>query len=322
MQKDSQFTRIAVLLFHAIFIGQLFTFFLPRRDSAGLGDWLSSAAAAALCVIGAIETSIKWRSFPSQLKMWLVMAGLFASVATLRGVFDDEDILKTMLESIPFFAIATLPVFGFPRIPDSLTKAFTYHAVVGVIACAYVLITNRNLVMAEVVQRSETLELKPVQFTLYSLFFVFFRLTQLSKATQVIVLLGLLEMAAFAVASGTRQALLLLSAIILMGVWIVFRTVDVKKIRLRVKKFTLIQKLLMVFAVCGVLSFGLYQISTKLTGGMTLLQSRLTSQRHGTSIADNSRWYEIEQLIDQFGGDCWGWPDWARFGFAIQRWCG
>lgn len=287
-------------MFHVIFLGQLLSFFLPRGGAAGVGDWISSIGALTLVICGMADSYSKWGRLPSQLRAWILCAAAIATFESARGFFDDEDFLKTMLESLPYFAMFSLPALGFPRIPNSLAKAFTLHAIMGVVACAYVLATNRGMLTAEVVQRTETLELKPIQFTLYSLFFVFFRFTQVSLFVRIIAAIGLLEMAAFAVTTGTRQAIILLSATILIGIWVAIRSEFAKQVKAKLKQVNFTRRVLIVVGMVGILGFGGYQITKRLTGGMALLQSRMSTDREGTSIRDNSRWNEIQQLTEQF----------------------
>jgi hypothetical protein len=298
-KRESQFDIFAGLLFHLIFLGQLLMFFVPRGNSAGIGDWMSSVAAAGLVVVGAIQTSSKWRSFPISLKRWTSFAILACAVAIARG-FADEDILKTLLESLPFLAIAFFPAIGFPVIPSALIRAWTIHAVIGVLACAFVLITNRSTITAEVVQRSDTLELKSIQFALYSLFFVFFLFLQNGSFVRTIVVVGIVEMAIFAIASGTRQAVVLLSGVILIGLWNIARVNAINADLLTLKSSLTGKKIAPIILVCSILALGGYFIAKQMSGGINLFASRMQTDRKGTSIVDNDRWIEVRSLIEQF----------------------
>ncbi|MBL8868314.1 MAG: hypothetical protein JNK90_00915 [Planctomycetaceae bacterium] len=295
---ESVWDFAATWLFHAIFLGQVLMYFVGRGDSAGIGDWISTVSAAALCAVGAIHTQMKWNQLPQGLRNWIAIAGIVSGAAIVRG-FTENDVLKTLFESLPYAAIVFFPAIGFPTIPKSLVHAFSLHALFGVLACGYVLVSNQSVVTADDIQRSDTLELKSVQFSLYSLFFVFFRLASISFLMRLVVIFGLVEMATFAVASATRQALVLLTGVVSIGIWNVVRASSEWGAHGQVATPGAKKGLVLLLLVC-VLGYGAYEIVTRLAGGMAMMEARLTTARTGTSIWENDRLFEVQQLIEQF----------------------
>lgn len=230
--------------------------------------------------------------------MDVTLADTISVLAISRSFATADDPLKTALESLPYLGIVFLPVLGFPRIPPSLLNAFKIHAVLGVITCGFVLVTNRGIVTADVVDRADTLALKPVQFALYSLLCSSgFRRYPIVRA---VVVIGIIEMMAFAVVSGTRQAIVLLSGVVLCGLWISMRAYGTNSFKSIHSRMRVTKKMFLAGTVVMALIAGSYMIATRLTGGMELFTSRLSSQGDRTSIRQNSRWYEIQLLIEQF----------------------
>jgi hypothetical protein len=286
--------KLGVLALNLWFVGQALSIAMPAVTEAGPGQWLSSLAALVLVIVGMARTSANWHLFPASLQN-LVLIGLAILIPmTLMGIFDGfDDPLFTALEALPWYAAIFLPAFGFPRIPEPFLLCFRWHAFIGVAVTVVVIATNWEILSASMVNRSETLGIKLVQFLLYSLFFQLFRITSEPMIHRLVALVGIASMMIIAFGSATRQAILLITIVMLLSFVATARTVQAAAA-------SGLRKLGVVVTALVFSALALYYIYSNLQGAVNLMNKRMTTEQEGTSLRENARLFEIQQLLQQF----------------------
>jgi hypothetical protein len=106
---------------------------------------------------------------------------------------------------------------------------------------------------------------------------------------------GILEMVAVAVASGSRQPIIILAGILAIWAWIMIRAETKTGSSNRFAA-----KLFIVLAATFTLSAGILKLASSMQGGMDLLSSRVLQESGKGSFAENSRWDEVAMLTSQF----------------------
>lgn len=287
--------KVAALALNLWFVGQAIAVVMPATTEAGAGEWISSVSAVIMVAAGLMSTASRWNHLPRGLQSFIIAGTLLLIPMTLSGILKGmDDPLYTALQALPWYAAIFLPALGYPRVPESLLTCFRWHAFLGVIAAAVMVAFNWEIISASSINREETLGIKVVQFLLYSLFFQFFRITTEGFLHRLVVLAGLSLMVIIAIASGTRQAILLISLVIVMACFSSARTVQGLGASAFRKAGLFVTASLFLGAVIA-------YILSNLQGAVDLFSQRLTSERSGTSLADNSRIAEIHQLLEQFG---------------------
>jgi hypothetical protein len=291
----------ATFLLHALFVGQAYSVFRPASEAAGataagLGEWTTSVSGAGLIAVGAIHTLKTWGAMAPSLRRWILLAFVLVMPMVIRGFIESEgDPLYTALQSLPWLASVFLPALGAPTIHRKILAALRWHAFIGVTVCGYLLLADRELIFSDYVDRSETLELKPMQFLLYSLFFQLFRFPEESLLHRLIAIAGILEMVAIAVASGSRQPIVILAGILGIWAWIMIRAEAKAGSSNRFAA-----KLFIVLAATFTLSAGILRLASSMQGGVGLLSQRILQESGKGSIVENARWDEIAMLTSQF----------------------
>ena len=287
--------KLGVLALNIWFFGQALSFVMPAVTSAGPGEWITSLAALVMVIAGMMRTAALSNHFPPGMQKFVGLGILILVPMTAQGVFQGmDDPLYTALQALPWYAAVFLPALGYPRLPDSFLACFRWHAFLGVVATAVVIAMNWDIISASSIRREETLGIKVIQFLLYSLFFQAFRLSSEPIFHRMVALSGLTFMIIIALASATRQAILLLAVVILMSVLANGRTIQ----GMAASGLRKVSVLVMATLLLGAVIF--YTI-TNLQGATDLFGKRMASDREGTSLRENSRLQEIRQLIGQFG---------------------
>lgn len=292
---ESPEVKLAVVALNLWFVGQVIASLFPAVTSAGPGEWMTSLAALVMVFAGTTRTAALWNDFPQGLRMLVGLGLLILIPMTVRGVFQGmDDPLYTALQALPWYAAIFLPALGYPRLPDSLLACFRWHAFLGVAATAGMVAMNWEIVSASSIRREETLEIKIIQFLLYSLFFQIFRMSSEPIFHRLVALSGLSLMTIIALASATRQAIVLIAIVILMSVFANGRNVHgVAASGLRTLSVLVTAVLFLGASIAYILA--------NLQGATELFGKRMTSEREGTSLRNNSRLQEVQILIDQFG---------------------
>lgn len=291
----------ATFFLHTLFVGQAYSVFRPASEAAGataagLGEWTTSISGAALVAVGAIHTLKTWGSMAASLRRWILLAFVLVTPMVIRGFLEsDGDPLYTALQSLPWLASVFLPALGAPTIHRKFLGVLRWHAFIGVTVCGLLLVGDRELIFSDYVDRSETLELKPMQFLLYSLFFQLFRFPEETLLHRLTCIAGILEMVAVAVASGSRQPIIILAGILAIWAWIMIRAETQAGSSNRFAA-----KLFIVLAATFTLSAGVLKLASSMQGGMDLLSQRVLQESGKGSFAENSRWDEISMLTSQF----------------------
>lgn len=293
--SSSPDVKLGVLALNIWFVGQGLAIALPAVTEAGPGQWMTSIAALGLVLAGMARTLANWHLFPPSLSNLVLMGSLILAPMTLLGIVRGlDDPLYTALSALPWYAAVFLPAFGFPRIPDAFLQCFRWHAFIGVAVVVAVIVSNWGALSASVVNREETLGIKLVQFLLYSLFFQLFRIASEPVMHRIVALVGMAAMMIIAFGSATRQAILLISIVLLLSMVVTARTVQgVAASGLR--KFSVMAMAL------GFSLIVMFYIYSNLQGAVDLMNKRMSSEREGTSLRENARLFEIEQLFSQFG---------------------
>lgn len=287
--------RLGTLSLNLWFIGQFLSILIPAEQSAGPGQWIAAVSGLMMVGAGLMRTANQWHRLPRSLQTFVTLGTLLLVPMMLQGLFQGmDDPLYTALQAVPWLAAIYMPALGWPRIPDSLSACFRWHAFIGVAITAVYISLNWGILSSDVINREETLGIKVVQFLLYSLFFQLFRIGSESRLHQLVALAGVAEMLIIAFGSGSRQPLFILTGVILVAVWTTMRSVHGIAARAG-RKFAVLLGI-GVFIVATV-----YYILSNLHGAVDLLTQRLTTDRQGSSLADNSRLEELRQLHDQFG---------------------
>ena len=294
--EESPEVKLAVVALNLWFVGQCISVFLRPTESAGLGEWMTSVAALAMVLAGIMRCLSSWPKLPYAAQHLIIIGSALLVPMTLLGVTKGvDDPLYTALQALPWYAAVFLPALGAPSLPKVFLTVFRWHAFIGVTLAAYILSTNWVVISADSIRRDETLPLKVVQFTLYSLFFQIFRMSSEKWIHRFVALAGLAIMLTIAFASATRQSLFLLTMVAVLAFWVTLRSSRGGAVSQTGNKLGVI-----IVAAC-VLIGALYYIYGNLLGAVNLLEKRVAAQNVGTSLRDNSRSEEIRQLVNQFG---------------------
>ncbi len=287
---------MALVALNLWFIGQFLAILMPAVESAGIGEWMTSASALLLVIAGLARCLSSWNHLPSTNQQFVIAGTVILMPMTIQGVLKGmDDPLYTALEALPWYAAVFLPALGSPRLPAPFLIVFRWHAFIGVVITAFFLSTNWELLSSDIVRRQETLEIKVIQFLLYSLYFQLFRISSETWLHRFVALAGVAQMLIIAFGSATRQAIVLLSVVAMMAGWIILRSGLGAATARASRKFAVIA-----FLAGSLLAAVLY-IYINLVGAVDLLNERMTTEREGTSLRDNSRLSEVSQLINQFG---------------------
>lgn len=288
--------RLGLVALNLWFLGQFLSILMPAVESAGIGQWMTSVSALLLVLAGLARCLSSWQHLPPANQQFVIAGTVILVPMTLQGVIDGmDDPLYTALQALPWYAAVFLPALGSPRLPESFLAVFRWHAFIGVAITSFFLSTNWSLLASDSVRREETLEIKVIQFLLYSLFFQVFRISNETWPHRLVALVGIAQMLIIAFGSGTRQAIVLLAVVLMLTLWVTFRSVHGMAGASAFRKFGVL------LFVAGFLLATVYYIYSNLLGAVDLLNKRMTSDREGTSLRENSRLAEVSQLIDQFG---------------------
>lgn len=287
--------RIGFIFLNVWFLGQILAIFMPAVESAGLGQWMTSIAAFFMVLSGIMRCLSSWHLLPPATQQFVTIGTVLLVPMTLLGVAQGlDDPLFTALSALPWFAAVYLPVLGAPRLPAIFLATFRWHAAFGVLVTTYMLVANWSFISAESVNRGETLGVKIAQFALYSVFFQLFRISAETMLHRFVALAGLAQMLIIAFGSATRQAIFLLAFVVVLAVWVTFRSIH------GMAASGAARRLGVILFVAAFLSSTVLYIFSNLQGAVDLLNKRMTSQREGTSLRENARLEEIRLLIDQF----------------------
>lgn len=287
----------AVLALHLTYAGNVLWVFSGKGQEAGLGSWIASIGGIGLIAAGLLRFTTG-RKLGTNAMLWFLVSGVIVTLMASQTLLRDDlaDGLYFALNLLPWVALCTIPLLGWPVVPDRLLKTFRVHGVIGVFLCALILVTNRHVLLAQTLVRSDGLAFKQAQYLLYPVQFLFFRYALESKLVRWVTLLGLAEVLSIAVVGGSRQPVGILGLTVVLGLWVLWRQRS-PVIRRRSGVHRLRTVILIVVAVSSAAILIRYEIR----GGYQLLMDRFAVDHGQSSLAENARWDEVRLLLDQFG---------------------
>jgi len=300
--KDSIGVWIAALGLNGAFAG--FVYGAWERTATGELSTIAaqvSAISTGVFVIGAfVHALLRLRDMPRWAWIWLLATTPVAIQMLVQGFFvnPNGDIPGTGLDSLPWAALPLVPVLachGMPRMLDAVLKL---HALLGTVNITIILLMRSDLVTADVVKRSETIEFVQSLGPSYSVFYVFLCLPRLGWFMRAAAIIGFAEYGMIGGLTGTRQSVVLFAMIAFMGVFIVFRSLTEHGV-LRLKAG---RQVGLGIVLVGMLGLGVLYYLTRMEGGVQLLTTRFMYAAGPSSIAENLRWEEARCLIEQFEG--------------------
>lgn len=294
-RADAPEIRAAEVFLHLCFGSFVLMLFTDVTTAAGPAEWLLHASFLGLVLCGAVRLPGQFRLMPPAMRWWILSAGIITGQMILRSVLGFEwmqDPLQgarnlTLWAGLPF-----LPALAFPCVPRRLARAFRWHAIMGAAICGVALVLRRELLIATSVQRGEGLTTKESLYLLYSATYVLFRFAHTTTLAKCAAVLAMIELAVVAVISGTRQGIPLMALTLLVAGWCIVRGSSQAALA-GLRKAVLLVGLLVALAGGG------YWISQNMSGGIALLTSRITQQSGGGSLRENTRWLEIQTIMDE-----------------------
>jgi hypothetical protein len=286
--------RSIELALHGVVIGFFAKVFEPTQElsSAGKSAWIIHISTAFLCLFTLLYyiNLVRLKKTSSGLNLWVALSAPVVLVMLLQGLYEfpNVDILHTLCRGVPWVAFVFLPSLGAPDFRPRLNKILKWHAFLGVIVCIGVLAANWGNFTGMSVVRQEGMKAKQGKALLYPIYFLLFKFKTLPLFLKSLTGVGILILAIQAVASATRQAVLLLAMSLVLGAWTYLR-VKAMKGRLGVFVTSTIVAFMIIVAALNMMPL--------LSGALQMTYDRFTIESGHSSLKENDRLNELRTFF-------------------------